>query len=95
MKNSVTIQKNNVLVKWEIKEFTAWINRKAGMASYDGKKIVSFYDADGNCDIVLRIPFTNDQIESGDFDNKMLWLLDVMGDYIGSENVKYDGEFLC
>ncbi len=51
---TVTIQRNNVLAKWEIETFKAWVNKKAGLAKYDGKKIVSFYDDDMNCDMVLR-----------------------------------------
>tara|TARA_R110002110_G_scaffold105282_4_gene264910 strand:- start:606 stop:893 length:288 start_codon:yes stop_codon:yes gene_type:complete len=95
MENSVSIQKNNVLAKWEIEEFKLFINRKVGLKNYDSKKLVSFYDDDGECYMVLRIPYTKKQIDNGGFDNKMLWLLDVMSDYIGASNVKYDGQFLC
>ena len=93
-KQSVTVQRNNVIPKWDLDNFTVWINRKAGLKRYDGKKIVSFYDDDMQCDMVLRIPYTNEQIESGDFDHKMLCILDAMGDYVGSTSCKYDGQFL-
>ena len=91
---TVTIQRNNVIPKWDLENFKSWINRKAGIKNYDGKKIVSFYDDDMNCDMVLRIPYKTEQIENGDFDHKMLWLLDAMADYVGSTSCKFDGQFL-
>lgn len=93
-KQSVTVQRNNVIPNWDMDSFTAWINRVAGLERYDGKKIVSFYDDDMQCDMILRIPYTNKQIESGDFDHRMLDILDAMGDYVGSTSCKYDGQFL-
>ena len=91
---SVAIQRNNVIPKWDMENFKSLINRKAGLKKYDGKKIVSFYDDDMNCDMVLRIPYTNKQLENGDFDNKMMYILDVMADYVGSTSCKFDGQFL-
>ena len=95
MKNqTVSIQNKGMLAKWELDQFKTWINKKLGLKSYDSKKIVSFYDDDGDCYFTLRIPYRNEQIDNGDFDNKMLWITDILGDCYGITNCKYDGEFL-
>ncbi len=92
-KQNVTMQSKGILNNADAQILIDWINKsRLNLQDYDGKKVVSFWDDDGECYFVLRIPYTSKTLDYFDID--MLDLTDRFGDMYGVSNCKYDGEFL-